>query len=306
MGNRARMNLVGAFAAAGGFAAAALFLGRAGAEGIPSAPALYYAGTLIENGAPVTGVKSIGLALFTTESGGSPVCRKVESTVAVQAGKFRIPLSDECLNAVRGNPNLWAETTVGTVVMQARKKIGAVPYAVEAERAGAARSATGELERKIMTLEARLATLESRALVGRLAGLWSVAPLDTCVTATSRDWVDVPNTAVTFTLDREARVLAAYSINVQPDSVPNNSFVATRLVIDGTPSASSGSHFQPFAGGDANVNLNGNHVGDLAAGSHTVTLQWKLAGPAPAWSNCPTGWNDTLAGRNVVVQAFYK
>jgi hypothetical protein len=116
-------------------AAAAVLMKRAEAEGIPSAPALHYSGTLVENGVPVSAVKNMGVSLWTAESAGSMVCERMRAPVEVQAGRFRIAL-DACLTGVRANQNLWVQVDVdGSSSSLPRRKLGAVPYAVEAERA---------------------------------------------------------------------------------------------------------------------------------------------------------------------------
>jgi hypothetical protein len=115
---------------------AAAWMNRAGAGGIPTAPTLHYSGTLTDAGVPVNGVRPVNLSLWTAEVGGIKVCEKVEE-VTVSAGRFRVALGDDCLAGVRANPNLWVEPIVGDTSF-GRKKLGAVPYAVEAERARAA------------------------------------------------------------------------------------------------------------------------------------------------------------------------
>jgi hypothetical protein len=122
-----------------GFALAALAAGRADAEGIPSAPALFYAGTLLEKGVPFTGKKNLRVSLWTAEQAGSELCEQGPEEVSLDTGRFRIAL-DECLDAVRSNPNLWVQVDVGANSFP-RRKLGAVPYAVEAERASQASGA---------------------------------------------------------------------------------------------------------------------------------------------------------------------
>jgi microcystin-dependent protein len=128
--------LVVPLAAAVGFAAAAIWVKRAGADGIPAAPTLYYSGILADKGQLLGGPNTITVSLWTAESGGQPVCQGPTESVVLDAGRFRVSLPDACVEQVRGNPNLWVQTSVGTPPTTfARKKLGAVPYAVEAERA---------------------------------------------------------------------------------------------------------------------------------------------------------------------------
>jgi hypothetical protein len=122
-------------AAATGFATAAVWMKRAGADGIPTAPTLHYSGTVLDGGAPFSGVKTIGVTLWTAPDGGTMVCERPRASVPVAAGRFRVELPDTCLAAVRMQPNLWVQATVDAATFP-RTKLAAVPYAVEAERAG--------------------------------------------------------------------------------------------------------------------------------------------------------------------------
>ncbi len=107
------------------------------AAGIPDSTPLYYTGTLLENGAPVTGSRSIAINLWgdgTTQ--GTPLCETV-ATVNVSNGLFRVPLSTGCKAAINQNNNAWVEVIDGANSV-GRSKIGAVPYAVEADHASRA------------------------------------------------------------------------------------------------------------------------------------------------------------------------
>jgi hypothetical protein len=110
-------------------------------EGIPSSAALQYSGTLLDNGTPVNGSRSVTVSLWSAASGGNPLCR-ASGEVTVAGGRFSLPLGDDCTEQVRANRDLWVESAVGTV-SYGRKKLGAAPYAVEAERAGTAGALRG-------------------------------------------------------------------------------------------------------------------------------------------------------------------
>ncbi len=141
---------------------------------------------------------------------------------------------------------------------------------------------------------------------GVLAGIWAAQPLNDD-TVTSTTWQDVFQTSVPFTLDRSALLFCTYSINVQPARNPGTDYVATRLVVDNEGYRQSGSHFQPLTDGDSNMNLNGNLVLPLTAGSHTVKLQWKKVGNNVAsWQSRPSWSDGFIGGRTVVVMAFYQ
>src|SRR5690242_1274286 len=101
-------------AGVGGFAGASLWIARAGAEGVPAAPALYYSGTLIESGAPANGVRGVTVALWTAQDGGNKVCSAHDDAVAVVGGRFRLALGDDCVAQVHAQPNLFVEVTFTT------------------------------------------------------------------------------------------------------------------------------------------------------------------------------------------------
>jgi hypothetical protein len=123
---------------AGAGGVASFMMRRAGADGVPSTPALHYSGTLLENGQPVDGDRSVTVAFWTAPSGGTEACAATENT-RVEKGRFRVPLSDGCLGAVRANRDLWAEVRFPGTTLP-RRKVSAAWYAIEAEVANAARS----------------------------------------------------------------------------------------------------------------------------------------------------------------------
>jgi len=116
------------------------------ADGPPTIEPLVYSGVLLNSvGVPVTSSNGIRLALFDSETLNLPANRRCETmtqTVTPDAqGRFRLPLEANCLAAVKGNPNLWVQLEVAGVTLP-RSKLGAVPYAIEADRALSALSAT--------------------------------------------------------------------------------------------------------------------------------------------------------------------
>lgn len=143
----------GKSALSGALASAVLLIGAWGvssarAAGIPARDVLTYAGVLEEDGGPVDGVRPIRVELYNTASGGAPLCFARSATAAVESGRFRMPLPD-CTRIVRAERELWAEVRVNDVPLLPRQKLGGVPYAVEAERAQTALSASGPLATSI-------------------------------------------------------------------------------------------------------------------------------------------------------------
>lgn len=147
---------------------------------------------------------------------------------------------------------------------------------------------------------------------GALAGIWSAQPLTraSISASASGSWQNVADTSINFKLDRAAIVFFTYSINVQPDEESGDEPLATRLVVDGQPHAPSGCQNNSPDG--SLVNLNGNLVLPLAAGDHTVTLQWywlKFGYRARNWVSNPSALSNQTPytrGRTLVAMAFYQ
>jgi microcystin-dependent protein len=111
--------------------------GRARATGIPPSKPLMYSGELKDaTGASLTGTKSIQVVLVDAATG--PATQQcgdaTPSQVALVAGSFQVALPDSCKALVQSTPNLWAEVFVDGASL-GRSKLGAAPYAVEADRA---------------------------------------------------------------------------------------------------------------------------------------------------------------------------
>lgn len=117
---------------------AALYLtSPAMADGIPEDTPLTYAGVLEDDGQPVNGTRNFRLTVYDDANStefDDLKCSTQASDIEVTDGNFRVPLSNSCVQAVRNNSNLWIEVEVDGQVV-GRTKMGAVPYAVEAQRA---------------------------------------------------------------------------------------------------------------------------------------------------------------------------
>lgn len=125
--------------ALGGLIAGAYFIGSARADGIPTAEAIFYSGLLEESGVPAEGTRSVVIRLYDAPAAGTERCM-TSLTATFTAGHFRVPLAGPCTAAIHSYPNLYAEVSVGALTLP-RTKLGAVPYAVEAERADQAQVA---------------------------------------------------------------------------------------------------------------------------------------------------------------------
>jgi len=135
---------------------------RARAAGIPAADALTYTGYLeTPEGKPVDTSVQIGVAVWDSASGGKKRCEAGGEKVTPVAGRFQISLPEACSDAVKAQPDLWLETTVDGTGL-GRTKLGAVPFAIEAAhatsadsaaQADAAASASGDLEKRLVSVE---------------------------------------------------------------------------------------------------------------------------------------------------------
>src|SRR5256885_10210816 len=111
-------------------AASLLFLSRAGADGIPADRPLFYSGALVSPTALPDGAHSVTVRLWTGDAGDASAKLKCESpaaTAMVVGGRFRVPLNQECVDAVRANADLFAEAVVDGRAYD-RHKLSAVPY----------------------------------------------------------------------------------------------------------------------------------------------------------------------------------
>jgi hypothetical protein len=156
MKSRLRRSIV----ALGGAAAACLagyFAGRARADGVPAtAPLLTYSGYLEQaSGQAVTGPHAFVLRLWDAATDGTMLCQIVPaSSIDVSNGHFQIPIADaSCAAAIHAHAETWVEVLAdGDSV--GRSKVGAVPYALEADRS---RDAIGDLHPASVTAKGDLA-----------------------------------------------------------------------------------------------------------------------------------------------------
>jgi hypothetical protein len=113
-------------------------IARAG--GVPTTTPLFYSGTLEESGQPADGARDITLRLWSdpnSTDGAFLMCTTIANQTQVAGGKFRIPLDATCTQPFHDNVDLWLEVLVANTSV-GRRKIGVVPYALEAGRAAGA------------------------------------------------------------------------------------------------------------------------------------------------------------------------
>jgi hypothetical protein len=113
------------------------------ADGPPTQTPLYFAGELEDDNQPVDGAQNIAVRFWDAVSDGSSLCATTPPPTLVSHGHFRIALDAACAQAVRAQPNLWVEVLVDGIPL-GRSKVGAVPYALEAQRASDAAGALAQ------------------------------------------------------------------------------------------------------------------------------------------------------------------
>jgi hypothetical protein len=114
-------------------------IGTLRAAGVPQDKPLLYSGTLTEDGELVTGEeRNVRISLWTDETStqtSDRSCETVANNTPIEGGRFRVALDSECVDAVHDEPEQWVEVEVGGTIIGSRAKLGAVPYALEAEHA---------------------------------------------------------------------------------------------------------------------------------------------------------------------------
>jgi len=116
----------------------ALLASRLGASGIPTQDVLTYSGTLISaDGTALSGDHNIEIKLWTSSASNSDAaCTTESNSITLQAGgRFSVTLPAKCAAAVSSSPDTWVEVLVDGASL-GRSKLGAVPYAIEAQSAG--------------------------------------------------------------------------------------------------------------------------------------------------------------------------
>ncbi len=115
---------------------------RVRADGVPQRQPLWYSGTVADAGGRVLDANyNIKLGLYEQrhpQAGEMPVCSVKAENTRIASGRFRVDAS-ECAAALQANPDLFAELTVSDDSNAGkpfeRAKVGAVPFAFEAQHA---------------------------------------------------------------------------------------------------------------------------------------------------------------------------
>jgi hypothetical protein len=122
---------------------------RARAAGVPAAQALTYSGVLTDGaGNPLPGPKNIEVQLYDAATAGNMLCSVGPASVPLTAGAFQVALPGSCASAIHADPDVWVDVFVEGASV-GRSKLGAVPYALEADTAS---NAAGALATKVAAI----------------------------------------------------------------------------------------------------------------------------------------------------------
>jgi hypothetical protein len=122
----------------------AMIVGRALAGAVPTTKPLRYAGQLEDvDGNALSGERAIQINLWNEDAPDDnlPLCQVSNAKVPLDAGRFSLELPEACENAIKKQPNTQVEVLVDGVSL-GKRKLGAVPYALEAAHALSAEQAT--------------------------------------------------------------------------------------------------------------------------------------------------------------------
>lgn len=143
-------------------AAAGFLTVRARAAGIPAANPMVYSGYLeTPEGKPMTDKVDVALSVWDAAAEGNKVCEVASQTLKPIGGRFEVNLPDDCTVAVGAQPDLWLEPTINGT-SPGRSKLGAVPYAIEANHALSAESGAGALAAQLTAMQATIDGLNQR------------------------------------------------------------------------------------------------------------------------------------------------
>lgn len=269
--------------------------GRVRAAGAPAAQPLTYAGVLTNTaGAPLTDAsKNLQVTLWDMAIGGTAVCSVGPNATPLTAGAFQVVLPPACTTAIHAGGDLWIEAFVdgGSV---GRSKLGATPYAIEADHAVNADQAQAGFQVPGV-LTAGSATVTGGVSVGgplirKIARVHGDGPTDGTETG------PLASRVLTFTKTRaDTGIRVSYV-----DDLRVNASGACRWEIkfNGASCTMPGVlGYDIYYGGVPNMN---HHRGEsvfgtcfgLAAGPTTIQI---YVGPVPTGSgqpqgDCDTGW----------------
>jgi hypothetical protein len=283
--------LVSALAAA---SFSAYLLGRARAAGAPATAPLTYSGVLTDAaGTPLTGMRNLQVTIWDMAVAGTQQCTVGPAPQALSpGGAFQVVLPPSCTAAVRAAADLWVEVAVDGSPL-GRVKLGAVPYAIEADHAVTSDQAASGFQVP-GTLSAGSAQVSGNVIVNgvvirKIARVHGLGPID------STDNGPVTGRTLTFTKTQAATgIRISYVDDMRINSA--NGGCRWEIRFNGTSCATPGALiYDTYIGGAAinhhrAVGVFGTCFG-LAAGNYNIQVS---VGPVPVAAapagDCDTGW----------------
>jgi hypothetical protein len=272
----------------------AYLIGRARAAGAPTLQPLTYTGTLTDTaGVPLTGSKNLQLTLWDMATAGTMACTFGPSTVTLSAGTFQVVLPADCSTAIHAHGDLWLEVFVDGASL-GRTKLGAVPYALEADHAVNADQSVSGFQVP-GTLTAQSAQVSGNVSIGgilvrKIARAHGVGPND------DTDTGAIVSRTLAFTKTQEATgIRVGYSDNFRAFSASGVGACRWEIRFNGT-SCTVPIINDLYVGGIPNQSAHrmGSVFGTcfgLPAGNYNVQV---YVGPQPAGlqvqADCYTGW----------------
>jgi hypothetical protein len=250
---------------------------------------LYYSGTIVENGAPVNGTRVIIVNLWGDAQSAEMAqrkCQTVTPAVMVKNGRFRVPLEAPCLAAFRENTDLWVEVLVNSESL-GRRKVGAVPYAVNAGHAADVPAWAYLPPSSLVTVTPPFTGADKD---------WR----NNAAVSPAKTWVPVPQRALAFVKRFEASKLKITFQDTLGTLAANYENCNWRIVLDGKT-------ILQFSDADGDLPAtawkmtNAAHVAwaTAPAGNHKVEVQ-NQGGARGTWvmgmNECLTGWNTGAVG----------
>lgn len=194
-------------AAVGLLVVGGVLAGRAMATGVPTVSPLTFSGLVTDDaGKPYAKAVPVIVTFYAGQTATTPACTAASTQAEAGSGRFEVALAADCADAVHASKDLWSELTVGDgKVALPRSRVGAVPYALEAQVASQAGGVlAGELAasgKAIAAVEADIAAVKKAVpmlvdakgqVVGRALGP-SVGSEETALTSTGYlvlvDWL---------------------------------------------------------------------------------------------------------------------
>jgi hypothetical protein len=270
-------------------AVSAYLVGRARAAGAPTAQPLTYSGILTDTaGTPLSGAKNIQITLFDMATAGTQQCSVGPTATMLTSGAFQVVLPAACAAAIHANGDLWIEVFVDGTSL-GRTKLGAVPYAIEADHAVNADQSAGNflVPGTLTTANAQV----NGSLIRKIARVHGLGPND------EQDNGNVMMRTLAFSKTQAATgIRVSYQDNFRVNTNANSGACRWELLFNGQPCATPGRLiYDEYAFPNSNIHrpqtVTGTCMG-LAAGNYTIQVAVATApGYVAANSDCYTGWN---------------